>query len=231
MNKIFLIFRTYTCYIRDLTVLHANTKVAKVLGDHKFSYSNLWVNELSIDGETVVHIPHGIDDFFPSLTKLSIVESKLKFVKRLNFQRMNNLKDLRLDNNEIEVIYANTFWDLQFLQWLSISGNKIASLPEGLIALNPQLLWFTANNNQLKVLHETFFERNLAIELISLRSNHLKEVTFNFKRFKKLSYVDLRKNVCIDSIVSKWEKFSTFYETQKEIWKNCTKFKEVAVEK
>jgi Leucine-rich repeat (LRR) protein len=213
-----------------LTVHNANSKISKVLGHHKVFYSNSWVNDLKIIGETVVHIPNGIDDFFPGLKKLGIMRSKLKFIKRVNFEPLKNLKDLRLDNNEIEVILSDTFWDLKSLTWLSISGNKIKSLDEGWTSMNQQLLWFSANDNQIEILNQKYFRRNLAIELISLRNNKLTEVTFNFKRFKKLNYVDLRNNVCIDSVVCKWEKFSTFYETQKKVRENCTKWKNLVIE-
>lgn len=205
-----------------MRILNKNTEVKKVSGRHVFLYFDEDVNDVSIVNQSVVYISNGIGGLFPRLKQLEVISSGLKFIKRINFERMTHLRDLRLDRNEIEIIFSDTFWDLRNLVWLSMSGNKIKSLTEGLTLRMPNLLWLTANDNEIEVCKEKYFRRNRKIEMISLRNNKLNDVKMNFRKFPRISYVDMRLNPCVNNIASKKENPSGFVEIQSKINTNCS---------
>lgn len=172
------------------------------------------------------YIPNNIGTHFPNLRQLEIIASRVKQVKRINFQHLRRLIDLRLDGNEIELIFSDTFWDLENLQWLSIASNRLKTLPVGLTLRMPKLLWFTIDANEIERLDQKYFRTNQKIQLISFRGNKLEEITFDFKRFSQLILIDLAENECINMTVKRNrnldEKLTGFEKVQNEVDKNCT---------
>lgn len=196
--------------------------MSDVTGDHIYLYSNDYVNDVVIINQTTFYIPEGFGDFFPSLKQLEMISSKLKFIRRSNFAQMKNLLDLRLDDNEIEIIFSDTFWDLKKLQWLSISGNRIKALTEGLTMTMPELMWFTANDNEIQVFDEKCFRHNKKLELVSLQSNLLRKIRFHLRKFKDLAFVDMRGNLCIDEYFRRSEKLFGLSEFQTKLYSDCS---------
>lgn len=203
-------------------------KVTNAEGIHVFSHNDDDVNDLSIKNQTVIYMPDGIGEVFPTLKQLAVMSTRLKYLRRSNFKIMVFLKDLRLDNNEIEIIFSDTFWDLANLQWLSISGNHIKTLSEGLLLMCARLQWLTADDNQLEVFEQRYLRRNRNLELLSLRRNKLKEIKFEIKLFKSLAYIDFTDNICIDIAASN-KNATALRAVQIEIWEHC-KIHEVSSE-
>lgn len=163
-------------------------------------FRNKHVFDVSITNQTAVYLADDIGLIFSQVKQFEVISSKLKFIRRRNFKNMPNLLDLRLDKNEIETIYSDTFWDLKKLEWLSLSGNRLKVLTEGLTIMSPKLLWFTANDNQIEYFDANFFQNNLDLEAITLNGNLLTIVRINITQFEKLKFLDLRRNICINEL-------------------------------
>lgn len=204
-----------------MKVFDSNKKV--IDANDFFSRFRLYdrVNDVFIMNQTTIYIPGDIGIVFRNLKQLEIMSSRLKFIQRGKFKGMTSLLDLRLDHNEIETISLDTFWDLKTLQWLSLNGNKLKCLNEGLTLRMSTLLWITSDDNDIESFRGDVFQRNIKLELISLRRNKIKKIDFSIKKFKRLSFLDLRENLCVNEYFSKMGKVSTANEFQNKTNANC----------
>lgn len=219
----FIIFlSTYTCIARDLYVTASNARLMSIEGKHERYFSNEDVNDVAIISQSTIHIPDGLGRTFPNLKLLEIMSSQAMFVHRRNFVGMNFLVDLRLDDNLLEIIPSDTFWDLKSLQWLSLTGNQIKTLPIDLLIKSFGLLWLTADENEVEKLDEKFLQSNSKVEMISMRNNKLIKIEFEFDNFKQMSVIDFRDNVCINAISDRDQEGFKFEGIQEAIRVNCS---------
>lgn len=179
------------------------------------------VIDVSITNQTAVYLADGIGLVFTQLKQLEVISSKLRFLKRQNFRNLPNLLDLRLDKNEIEMIFSDTFWDLEQLEWLSLSGNRIKVLTEGMTIMSQKLLWFTANDNELVYFDGSFFQNNPDLEAVTLSGNRLAIIQFNTSKLRNLIFLDLRRNVCIDKLARSVEDVESMETIAKHIEQQC----------
>lgn len=214
-------FRAYSCIAVDVDILVANQKFAKLFGKHVKWFHEKHVIDVSITNQTTVYLADGIGLLFTQLKQLEVVSSKLRFIKRQNFKSMPNLLDLRLDRNEIEMIFSDTFWDLGQLEWLSLSGNRIKILTEGMMIMSPKLLWFTANDNLLEYFDGSLFQNNPELEAITLRGNRLAIVRINITEFANMLFLDLRRNVCIDKLARSVKDVKAMEKIAEKIDRDC----------
>lgn len=184
-------------------------------------FHNKHVFDVSITNQTAVYLADDIGLIFTQLKQLEVISSKLKFIKRRNFKNMPNLLDLRLDKNEIETIFSDTFWELEQLEWLSLSGNRLKVLTEGLTIMSPKLLWFTANDNQIEYFDANFLQNNLKLEAITLNGNLLAIVRINITKYESLKFLDLRNNVCINDLARTVSDINAMESIAKKIKQKC----------
>ncbi|KAL7015922.1 hypothetical protein ACKWTF_016734 [Chironomus riparius] len=140
------------------------------------------------------YMPGNLGIFLPKLEELHITNSILKHLIRQSFKLMTSLLILDLDNNEIEHIPRDTFYDLHNLVFLKLNGNKIKELRQPLLDRLHHLHSFSAVNNKISRIDTRFFRQNRRIKWIYLTGNKIERLGIDFKHFRHLKAVDLRRN-------------------------------------
>ncbi|KAL7013197.1 hypothetical protein ACKWTF_015253 [Chironomus riparius] len=197
-------YSQYTCLVRNLTIKYNPPLKTTVTGEHYNSYQNQDVSELYIYKCFTVYLPYYISNQFPKLINFEVMHSHLRVIERKNFIGLTDLTDLRLDHNEIENVPWNVFYDLKSIVYLSLSDNKILELPGKLLQPLDKLSWFTADRNRLKKLNVDLLNENLKeLEAVNFNKNQLSEIFVDFSKIRKLKYVDLQENVCVNVLMKK----------------------------
>lgn len=170
-----------------------------------------------------IYLPNGLGELLPNLKQLIVLSSKLKHIRRRCFKAMKALRDLRLDHNEIEVIFTDTFWDLRSLQWLSLSHNRLKVLPEGALQRLSKIAWLTLDHNKIETFRDESFPVESELEMITMKGNRLRYIKFGFKKYSKLKLVDFSDNVCLVSS-AQWSQRDnlSFSGMQKRINDSCS---------
>lgn len=70
-------------------------------------------------------LPFKIQNQFPNLIGFFCKDGKVKKISKNNFSGLRKLKEIELDQNQIEEIEENSFDDLESLEKLHLSFNKI----------------------------------------------------------------------------------------------------------
>ena len=138
-------------------------------------YLNLAKNKLS-DIETDSF------DSVPNLEELDLTENNLTEVDESLFQRLRRLRSLYLGNNELRKLHPNTFLYLPSLQNISLEGNEIQEIDPHVFSQNPDIENIWLNDNNIKTLE-----------------------TKTFKDLKKLDFLDLRGNECVNKYFTRKE--------------------------
>lgn len=190
------------CEVTDLKVLQPNFRVVSVRSSDKTPMKLETIEELSISKQQVLFLPLNLSDFFPNLSKLSIVDSELMMsIDEKAFRGFDRLTELNLSNNKLVEIRAESFLELSALTKLDLSHNRIetvdASAFESLINLEELLL----NNNLLTRLGGKMFARNKKLKALVVNDNKISQIASNFFDFccGQLHVLDLTNNVCIDA--------------------------------
>lgn len=135
---------------------------------------------------------------------------------------MTCLLILNLDNNEIEVIPRDTFYDLHNLVFLKLNGNKIMELRPPLVDHLHHLHTFSAVNNKISQVDSRFFRKNRRIKWVYLAGNRIEQLGIDFRHFRHLKAVDLRRNSNDCSLLFNFNHKSNF--TVANFQKNVTRF-------
>lgn len=205
-------------------MLHENTKISSIFGQHEDGLTNKDVKVLRNVFTRSPYLPQGIIQHFPNLLHLYVPSTRVRFVMRKNFHGMVNLATLDLRFNEIEFLPNDTFLDLFSLEILSLGGNFLKKLPSNAFASLLNLRFFDVSDNDLTVFDDEIFSTNVELEEILLNHNQIRGLKSNFEQFKKIGFIDLRGNVCINTLFLKdHTEFPLLYEFQDEINYNCTR--------
>lgn len=171
-----------------------------VVGSHLPNKTDQNVNTILFHEGSMLYLPNGIGNLFKDLKRLqaSSDEYDLEFVKRSNFQHMDNLIDLRLSDNKIKVLDEYTLWDLKNLQIFEIKDNSIEKLHEKTFERNPKLREVNFHNNNIRHLPEDVFKMNLLLEIVNFGFNFLIRIDTKFFGLANIIEIDFNSNVCID---------------------------------
>lgn len=82
----------------------------------------------TINRQTVNYMPKGIGKFFPGISGLSIIQSKLKVIDKDDLQPFDRLVVLYLNGNELETLSGDLFDHNPLLRDLFVNGNKLKSI-------------------------------------------------------------------------------------------------------
>lgn len=200
----------------------------------------------------VSQIAHGIGAHFPNLKKLQI-NSGHKFisVEKIDFENLNQLKELTLLLNHINVLATNAFDFLTNLEILSLASCNLKRLPEMVFRNLSKLKELSLRTNLLRSIHENIFINLGALEILDLSENQIetlpskllasnlllkflelshckiKSIQVDFTALKQLEKVDLEGNVCINSYFNKayveQNGIGSVAELQNIVNLNCTK--------
>lgn len=146
-----------------------------------------------------------------SLSRLSLDGNEIE--KLQEFESLEKLEKLFLNNNKIKIVGNETFTNLQSLTLLTLEHNDIFRIHRNSFAENGKLLELNLNRNNLKVLDVQTFECNLDLQELSINHNQLTDLpdgifSKNFKleilRLHDNKLRSLRKKLLIGSRNLRW---------------------------
>lgn len=119
------------------------------------------VKQIAIENSEVLRFPSSLGSYFPNLESLVITNSKMKFVNKVAFTSLNELKFLKLSGNEISLIEPELFEDNYNLEEIYLNDNKIEKISTDILSLG-----------KLKLLQ---LENNLCVNFIYQQSDTIEE--------------------------------------------------------
>lgn len=153
------------------------------------------VGWLEINEQDTVYLPNGIGVLFPNLTMLEIENSRVWFVERSNFAKMNKLSLFYLTSNPIANIPFDSFYDLKSLQDLDISSCQLTKLHSRLLETNQELKAFNISDNRLETLPSKLFKKNIKLEIVFATNNRLKFISGQlFSNLINIQFIDFSQN-------------------------------------
>ena len=108
-------------------------------------YRSVWYFKAEND-VSVTELPVGVGELFPNMQKYYARNCAIKFIKRENFQDLNKVDYLDLQNNELTTIPSGVFDDLT-TDWIILTGNKISSIEIPFLAPRKGFLYIDFRNN------------------------------------------------------------------------------------
>ncbi|XP_047635245.1 extracellular matrix protein 2 isoform X2 [Phacochoerus africanus] len=126
---------------------------------------------LNMDGNNLVAIPSGLPS---TLEELKINDNNLQVIDEESLSDLNQLVTLELEGNNLSEINVNSlaFKPLKSLSYLRLGRNKFRIIPQGLPASIEELY---LENNQIEEITELCFNHTRKINVIVLRYNKIEE--------------------------------------------------------
>ena len=200
------------------------------------------------------YFPKDLGTFVDGITGIKYEATPLKYITRDDFKGMaSKLYSINLQNNQIEEIPFDTFYDLPKLAFLNVRDNKIKSLPPNLFTNSPVFISLViisnkltalhadlfkdcpafeilrAEFNQIEELHEDLFKNNPNMTIISMKHNKIRNIPMDFNRFELLGVADFTHNggTC-DTMYFSFKPFVETYdeEEQKKLIKTVPEFQQ-----
>lgn len=198
------------------------------------------------------YLPEGLGRSINGTGGFTYKNSPLKYIKRADFKDMApSLFLIILEDNKIEEIPHDTFYDLPYFHYLDVRRNKIKSLVPNLFDHAPDFSTLIIEENQVTELHvdlfkncpdfhvlyaefneiseihEDLFKNNPNMSIISMRHNKIKNVPIDFKKYNELSVADFTHNggKC-DTMYFSFQPYVEYYdENEQKKWiKTVTEF-------
>ncbi|XP_051027042.1 extracellular matrix protein 2 isoform X2 [Acomys russatus] len=126
---------------------------------------------LNMDGNNLVHIPSELPS---TLEELKINDNNLQVISEKSLSDLNQLVTLELEGNNLSEINVDplAFKSLKSLSYLRLGKNKFRIIPQGLPASIEELY---LENNQIEEITEICFNHTRKITMIVLRYNKIEE--------------------------------------------------------
>lgn len=106
------------CFLNNATSIDTTNSSFSGVRDDSVREINLAHNK------KINFLPIRVNDKYPELRSYDAANCSVKTIAKLNFERMVNLKYLKLSSNEIETLDSDTFEDLANINYLSIGKNS-----------------------------------------------------------------------------------------------------------
>ena len=116
-------------------------------------------------------------------------------LKQGDFDGMQNLTSLRLDDNELSALPDGIFNKLTNLTYLNLGGNALTALPDGIFDELTNLTTLGIRSNALSALPDGLFDKLANLTMLNLSSNALTTLpTGLFDELTNLTYLNLLDN-------------------------------------
>jgi Leucine-rich repeat (LRR) protein len=200
------------------------------------------------------YFPKNLGDIINGTGGFTYKNTPLKYISRDDFKDMApNLYLIILEDNKIEEIPFDTFYDLPDLIYLDVRDNKLKNLAPNLFANSPKFNTLIVESNEIEELHpdlfkdcpefhvlyaefnkiEEFhpdlFENNPNMTVISIRHNKIKNIPIDFTRFELLDVADFTHNAgTCDTMYFSFKPYDEYYDDneQKKWIKTVPEFQE-----
>lgn len=191
---------TYGCYVNNVMAPDNDIDMKIVGGQHIGRRSARDVTVMQIKSGKVTHFPDltQVASTFENLNGFGITFTGLKKIKRENLKSLSRLKFFLINDNEIEEIPADTFYDLKNLELIDICRNKIKQLDQNWLTTMPRLKVFKARTNRFQSVPANMFKNNKELEEILFDYNQIARNEVNYAELPKLKFVAMLQNSCIN---------------------------------
>nr|XP_049700791.1 protein artichoke-like isoform X1 [Helicoverpa armigera] len=153
------------------------------------------VREFIAHGNTWTTIDTSAFRYYSKSIKVDISNNEILKVRNEAFKNLQYIQLLNISYNKIETLYANSFVmaESKSLLELDLSNNHLIELSGELNEL-PKLKKLHLQNNMLTKLSEDCFMNLKNLEYLNLRSNHLVSLNLTLTNLKMLKTLDLSYN-------------------------------------
>jgi Leucine-rich repeat (LRR) protein len=146
-------------------------------------------------------MPLGFDEVFRNLRSMTVQNSQLSQITKIDFYQIKMLKQLIITHNSIRFIEADSFRANNQLEKIDLSHNKLTSLPERIFSNLPNLKSLILSNNDIKQLHMNVIDCPAPIRYFDFSGNgETISVQANIANIclKNADFIDFSKVFCID---------------------------------
>ncbi|XP_015600245.1 uncharacterized protein LOC107270083 isoform X2 [Cephus cinctus] len=147
---------------------------------YKCAYGNLFVlDQIPANAESIeltdvcIHnLPPRAFAKFHNLAKLVIRNSRIHVVEPGAFDGLINLKELAIHNSHLKIIESSWYHGrLDSLTRLSLTGNKITKIEDGVFSLLPNLLTFHIDDNSMTYINLHLLDRWRYLQSMRIAKN------------------------------------------------------------
>lgn len=189
-------------------------------------------------------IPTEIFEAFPNMTAFAIDKSRLDVIDQSSFENCTeNLKVLKITNNNLRSLAENVFAALENLEYLNLSGNMLSDIDKNAFdgLENLKILDLTINklskiheetfngltnleqiyldSNEFKILDKNLFSGNHMLYTVSMRFNQIFAISIAFfDENSSLKQVNFRSNDCVNF---DYQNFQDHVDTLDEDLEEC----------
>lgn len=215
--------RDYGCLLEHINLDIETNDPVRILGEHVEGRGVLDVKVLEIHDSMINTIPSLIFFQLPNIEALEILRSGTFALEARSFFFANNLRDIRINNNNIprvtgspfayaknlEMIFlfdnqiveieSTVFLGLNKLFHLSIGVNKISQMSAAHFAPLKSLERIYMIQNEIEVVGNDWFGANPLLTDIDIEYNKISSIGSNFlDGLENLDYVLLSNNLCVN---------------------------------
>ncbi|XP_055301686.1 uncharacterized protein LOC129568141 [Sitodiplosis mosellana] len=140
------------------------------------------------------------DNFFENASKLQEIDLSHNKLKMINVTQPNQVKSIRLNDNQIENL--NNFEKFVNLEELFLSNNKLY-VPKisQIFPGNSKLQRLNMANIGLKTLDKSFFENLTGLKFLDISQNKIETLSGDvFNGLSKLEYLDISQNKMLKTV-------------------------------
>ena len=104
-------------------------KITNFKAQYFVNYTDL--RGLYLGNNLITKFPVNLSTFFPSISKLSVIQNKISTIDQADFEGYHSLSELDISENQIEKLDANVFQNIPLLTILDVKQNRIKTLKNG----------------------------------------------------------------------------------------------------
>jgi len=180
---------------KDLEVFESNGNKIESLPE-KLLTRNPKLISFSLKDNKLSTLPENLFLNNVELKSLDLGNNQINFLSSKIFTRLLKLERLVLSNNKINTLNSDSFDNLHNLQNLELHTNEISDLPTGIFTNLKNLKELNLNNNNLTSIHSDSFGISGQLTNVKLISNKINAIDAKFFTNSKISYLDMRNNIC-----------------------------------
>lgn len=182
---------SYRCITNNILALKEHEIIETVTGAHLKGKGNSLVDEFypQQGGNKIYYFPQDLDKFFPNIQKIFMAEVKLREIRQTDLQPFLKLKFINLDRNIITILETDLF------------------------KFNPQLKYFSAQNNRILCIESKVFDLLNDLNYLLLSGNDYELENVKNNRTKVINLTKEIKQKCSRSQIQAMRILS-FNDTQ-----------------
>ena len=178
-------------------------KMNKLMNLGKLNSSLNWLSWKSNRLTDTTSMPN-----LPNIKQLNLKDNMIHNINDFTFDKTSKLEMLSLEGNKLFRLTQGVFVPLVKLRWLSLANNQLRTTPDYMFQANPLMIFIYLNNNKwTRINANTFTGFTNHLMLMDLQDNKLEKIDKNaFLSCQSLKYLYLKGNNLIYIEQSKFRK-------------------------